>query len=306
MRIGILYQVILKKLRKSINIGGIMINTWWFNLGLYLFLYVVFTQSYKLATKNSKNDGALTVLLQFLGGFIVILFAPLFQFQFPSSYKVWAFLGIACIFYAIADRVNTTARRGLEVSTYSILGQLSTVFLILWGILFFKEGIVLKKIIGALLILTGNIIVLYQKGKFELNKYVIFSLIGNLSLSIGISVDVGISDQFNMPIYVALTLIVPSLLVLLVDKINILDVVNEFKNGNKKAILLVGGSWGIMLVLMLRAYQFGSVTTIAPIASITTILNVFVAYFLLKEKSSILKKVIAASIVVLGIVLIKI
>lgn len=47
-----------------------MINTWWFNLILYLILYVVFTQAYKVATKSSKNDGALTVLLQFLGGIL--------------------------------------------------------------------------------------------------------------------------------------------------------------------------------------------------------------------------------------------
>ena len=283
-----------------------MINTWWFYLILYLVLYIVFTQSYKIATKRSKNDGALTILLQFLGGLIVLLFVPLFKFQFPSNVKTYIFLGIACIFYAITDRVNTTARRGLDVSTYSILGQLSTVFLIIWGIIFFKESVVLKKIIGALLILIGNVIVLYRKGKFELNKYVIYSLLGNLAMSIGVSVDVGISDKFNMPIYVALTLIIPSLMILLVDKVKTSDVVSEYKNGNRNAILFVSCSWGMMIIAMLRAYQFGSVTTIAPICSVTTILNVFVAYFLLNEKKSLLKKILAALIVVLGIILIKI
>ena len=125
-------------------------------------------------------------------------------------------------------------------------------------------------------------------------------------MSIGLSVDVGISDKFNMPIYVALTLIVPSLLIFLFDRIKIKDIKNEFKDGNKKSIFLVGCSWGVMIITMLRAYQFGSVTTIAPIASITTILNVFVAYFLLKEKNSLLKKVLAALIVIIGIILIKI
>ncbi len=283
-----------------------MINTWWFNIVLYLILYIVFTQSYKIATRSSKNDGALTVLLQFIGGLIVLIFIPLFKIQFPNNYITWIFLGIACIFYAITDRVNTTARRGLDVSTYSVLGQLSTVFLIIWGIIFFKEAVILKKLLGALLIIIGNIIVLYKKGKFEFNKYVIYSLLGNLAMSIGLSVDVGISDKFNMPIYVALTLIVPSLLIFLFDRIKIKDIKNEFKDGNKKSIFLVGCSWGVMIITMLRAYQFGSVTTIAPIASITTILNVFVAYFLLKEKNSLLKKVLAALIVIIGIILIKI
>lgn len=283
-----------------------MINTWWFYLTIYLILYVIFTQAYKVATQSSKNDGALTILLQFLGGLIVLLFIPFFKFQFPTDYKTYLFLGIACIFYAISDRINTTARRGLEVSTYSILGQLSTVFLILWGIIFFKEAIVLKKIIGALLILTGNTFVIYRKGKFEFNKYVILSILSNFVMSIGLLVDVGISDKFSMPIYVAATFILPSLMISLVNKVKISDVISEYKNGNKKSILLVSASWGIMIVSYLKSFQYGSVTTIAPIASATTILNVFAAYFLLKEKNSLLKKIFAALIVILGIVLIKI
>lgn len=283
-----------------------MMNTWWFYLIIYLIVYIIFTQAFKVTTKSSKNDGALTVLLQFLSGLIVLLFVPLFKFQFPTNYKTYLLLGIACIFYAIADRINTTARRGLEVSIYSILGQLSTVFLILWGIIFFKETIVLKKIIGALLILIGNILVIYKKGKFEFNKYIIYSILGNLALSIGISVDVGISDKFSMPIYVSATLIVPSLMILLANRIKISDVIYEYKTGNKKSILLVVVSWGIAMVTYLKAFQYGNVTTIAPIASVTTILNVFISYFFLKEKNSLFKKVFAALLVILGIVLIKI
>lgn len=107
-----------------------MINTWWFNIIAYLILYIIFTQFYKIATKNSKNDGALTILLQLLGGLFVLIFMPFFKVTFPKQINAYLFLGLACIFYAIADRVNTTARRGLEVSVYSILGQLSTVFVI--------------------------------------------------------------------------------------------------------------------------------------------------------------------------------
>ena len=283
-----------------------MINTWWFNIIIYLILYVLFTQSYKLATKSSKHDGALTVLLQFLGGLTVLLFIPLFKIQFPTNIKTYILLLIACAFYAINDRINTTTRKGLEVSTHSMLSQLSTVFIITWGILFFKEPIVIKKIIGALLIIVGNIFVLYKKGKFEFNKYVLLSILCNIAFSIAISIDVGISDQFNLPLYVAITLLVPSILVFLFNKVKVSDVIEEYKTGNKKAIFVIVISWGIMIIEMIRSYQFGSVTTIAPIAAITTILNVFVAYFVQKEKDSMLKKVIAAIIVILGIILIKI
>lgn len=283
-----------------------MINTWWFNVILYLILSTIFTQSFKIATQKSKNDGALIILLEFLASMIVLLFIPFFKIQFPTNVKTYIFLGIAYVFYAIADRVNTTARRGLEVSVYSILGQLQTVFIIIWGIIFFKEEVIIKKIIGALLIILGNAMVLYKKGKFEWNKYVLFSLIGNLSLSIAISVDVGISDQFNLPIYVSSTLLIPSFIIFLIERVKFPDIISEFKNGNKKAILAVGCTWGVMIMTMLRAYQFGSVTTVAPICAVTTLLNTFVAYIALKEKDSPLRKILAALIVVLGIIIIKV
>lgn len=282
-----------------------MIDAWWFNLIAYLALNIVFTQSYKVATKSCKHDGALIVLMQFLSGVIVLVLIPFFGMSFPQDGRTYLLLALSCVLYAIADRSNTTAMKGLEVSEYSIFGQLSTVFIVTWGIIFFKEAIVVKKIIGLILILVGNVFVLYKKGKFRWNKYILFSLLGSLAMSIGISVDVGVSSQFNLPVYVALTLIVPSLLILMGERIKPRDVVGEFKNGNKKAILCIGCSWGAMIIFMMRAYQLGEVTTVAPLCALTTILNVFMAYFVQKEKDSLLRKVIATIIVVLGVVLIK-
>ena len=283
-----------------------MLDTWWFNLIAYLIVVVIFGQSYKIATKSCKKDGALTILLQFLSGALTLVLAPFYAFQFPSEPTVYIFLALACIFYAASDRINTTARRGLESSVFSILEQLSTVFVITWGILFFKEAVVLKKILGALLIIAGNVFVIYRKGKFKLNKYIILSILGNLALSIGMSIDVGISDHFNVPIYVAITLIVPSLILLIAERVNPKDIIKEFKHGNKWAIMMVGLTWGTAMLLRLRAYQFGDITTIAPLCAIKTILNVFAAYFFLKERDSLPKKIIAAIIVILGIIIIKI
>ena len=283
-----------------------MINTWWFNITVHLVLSVIFIHAYKLATKRSENDGALAIILQAIGGLITILFIPLFKIQFPANIKTYLLLGTACIFYAIAERLFVVARRGLDVSTYSILEQTLTIFLIILGLLFFNERLVINKIIGTLFVIVGNIIVLFKKGKFKFSKYTIVGLLGNLSLAIACVIDVGISDQFNLPIYVSITLIVPAFMTFLVDKIKLSDIINDVKRGNKRAILLVGATWGLMMLTRIRAYLFGSITTIAPITSITTVLNVLVAYFVLKEKDSLPRKLLAALFVVFGIVLINI
>ena len=61
-----------------------------------------------------------------------------------------------------------------------------------------------------------------------------------------------------------------------------------------------------MLISQLRAYELGSVVIVSSLCSLTIILNIFFSYFILKEKNNFIKKLIAAIIIILSIVLIKI
>lgn len=278
---------------------------WILYVSLYIILAVAFTQFYKIVTKTSKSDGTLTVLLQFIAGISALLLCPFFKFSFPTDWKVYLFLGIACIFYAISDRMNTTVRSGLEASTFSIIKQLSTVFMILAGLLFFKEPFVLKKIIGAGLIIFSNILIFYKKGKQKLDKYVFLGILSNIAFSVALFLDVNISDNFNLAFYVALTLFIPALFITIAEKVKLSNIKKEFNNGNKKAIIITSLCWGTMIVVQLRAYQLGNVTTVAPLCALTVIGNVIVGYTLLKERDSLLKKIFSAILIIISIFLIK-
>lgn len=280
-------------------------NIWWVNVILYLIFAVVMVQFYKLTTKTVKKDGALTVILETIGGLTILLLSPFFQFKFPSDFKIYIFLFIATIFYAIADRLSTTVRAGIEASTYSILKQLSNAFMILGGLIIFKEPFVLTKILGATLIIFSNILIFYKKGKLKYNKYILLGILMNISMTIALFVDVSISNNFNLPIYVAITLIVPAFLIFIFNRIKISDIKEEFKNGNKKNIFITGISWGLMILSMLRAYQLKEVTTVAPLLALTVILNVAAGYIFLNERSSLIKKIIAAVMIIISVILIR-
>lgn len=198
----------------------------------------IFTQVFKVATKTLKKAGALTILLQMTAGLVSLLLCPLFEFKFPTDISVYIMLAVSIVFYAITDRANTTVRSGIEASTFSMLGQLSTTFMIFAGLIFFKEEFVLTKFIGAMLIIFSNIIIFYKKGKFEFNKYVLLGILANISFTVALFLDVNISDNFNLPFYVALTLIIPSLLIMIFERIKPSEIKDEFVNGNKKAILI--------------------------------------------------------------------
>lgn len=273
---------------------------------IYLIIYVIFNQFYKISTKSLTKEGALTVLLEFIGAVTILLLFPFFEIKFPTDIRVYILLGLSIIFYTIVDRMNTTVRRGIEASTYSMISQLSTVFMIFAGILFFKEPFVLNKFIGAMLIVFSNIIIFYKRGEKKLDKYVLLGIIANLFFTAAIFLDVNISDNFNLPFYVTLTLGVPAILIFIFERIKFSDIKTEFKNGNKKAMIITSISWSLAIVAQLRAYQLGNVSIIAPLCALNVVLNVIVGYFLLKEKDDIPKKIISACLIILGIVLIKI
>lgn len=279
---------------------------WVIYIILYLILGVIFDQSYKIATKKLTNAGVLTIILQFIATISILIAIPFFEIKFPNDPKIYIFLLLAIIFYAINDRLNTTARSGIEASTFSIIKQLLTVFMIFAGILFFKEEFIINKFIGAILIIISNVIIFYEKGKGKINKYIILSIIANICYTIALFLDVNISDNFNLPIYIALSLGIPCFLITLVEKIKPKAIIEEFKNGNKPAIFITAISWSYMILVNLRAYQLGNVSVVAPLCALTVILNVIVGYVFLKERDNLLKKIFGAGLIILGVILISI
>lgn len=280
-------------------------NSWVTFIIMYLLFEVLYNQNYKKATRFAKKNGALTVLLELIGGISILFLCPIMGFSFPKDYKIWIFLGLAILFYTIAGRLNTDVMKGVEVSTYCILRQIPTVFTTIGGVLFFNENFVITRFIGAALIILSNIIIFYKKGDFRVNKYLLLGLLANLLTSIGRMLDISISDKMSLPVYSSLVLIVPALLTWIAERIKFSDIKEEYINGDKKAILICGSVWGLMMISLLKAYQLGQVTTVAPLAALSVLVNVIVGYIFLKERGNMIKKIISAILIVIAIILIK-
>lgn len=281
-------------------------NIWWINLIFYLLLNVAWLQLYKIATKKVKKDGAITTLLELIGAGSILVVSLFFNFKFPTNIWIYVLFGIAIIFYALNDRLQTTVRKNLEVSVVSILMQLSNVFVFIWGILFFKETFMLQKAIGAILIVIANVFLFYKKGKFVFNRYTILSFLSSIALSIAVSLDAGISGNFNLAFYAFMDLFGSAILISLVERIKPRDMLEEYKQGNKKAIIATGMVWGLYIFFMLRTYNSAPVTTVAPLGAVAVILNVIASYIFMKERNNIGKKIIAAILVILGVILVTI
>lgn len=278
-----------------------IINTWQFNLVAYLVLIVIFFQCYKKAVKSTSNDGAATVLIQCIGGVSIVLITPLFPFTFATEPSIYLLFILACIAFALADRLQTTARKHLQVSAISIIDQLVTVFLLVYGFTLFQEPVTDSKILGAFLILVGNVALFYQKGKFVFNKYTFIAIVATFCLATAFTIDIGIARQFNLPFYIMLTFIIPGILIMLVQRIEPGTVLQEFRTGKKFYYLLTGIAWSFAVFFSLRAFQFGEVSTIIPLQATAVILNVLIAYLWLGEREQKYKKIVVAILVFIGV-----
>ena len=266
---------------------------------------VIFAQAFKKSNRNMKSAGALTILLEIFTAFFAIFFIPFFDFVWPTDSNVYLTLVAVVSIYAITDRLNIEARYGLDPSVFSMLKQLSTVFLIILGFIFLKEPVVLKKIAGSLIIIFANLLLAFDKGKIKFNKYFIMSFISNFLFAVAMLINVNISNYFNLAFYTILTVFTPSMLIFIFGKHSLKELKCEFNYYDKKYFLLASFCWCLMLIASVRSYQLGNVTLIAPLLTLTSILNTMYEYFVCKNKSKFIQKVIASILIIIGVVIIK-
>ena len=282
-----------------------ILNNYIFWVILYVISAIIFAQAFKVSNSKMKDAGALTILLEVFTSLFAFILIPFFTIKFATDISVYLILLVVTIIYAFTDRLNIEARYGLDPSVFSMLKQLSTVFLLIFGFIFLKEKLILTKLIGAIIIIIANISLSFDKGKIKINKYFIMCFISNFLFAIAMLINVNISDNFNLAFYTIMTVFIPSIFIFIFGRYNIKKLKQEYKLLKKKEFFLASFCWMLMLVSSVRAYQLGNVTIVAPLLTLTAILNALYEYFILKNKKNFVIKLIASILIIIGVILIK-
>lgn len=285
-----------------------LFNTWQFNLVMYLIAIVVFFQFNRLAVKQAHDNAAATLILLLIAAVAIVPFVPLESIRFADSWLSYLLIIVASVFYAINDRLQTPIRKNLDVSIFSVTNQLVYVVMIAIGLTVFGESFVPLQILGALLIIAANVLMFSKGRKFKPTRYFWYSVLAAVALAIAISIDVGVSPQFNLPMYIAITLSTPALIIAVTEHVGLGRIKQELARPSTdvKLYLLAGIFWAVMIYFSLRALQLGGIVTVAPLQATAVLLNTLVAYVFLAERSNPIRKLIAAIIVIAGITLISI
>ena len=278
-----------------------LFNYWQVNLIFYLVFMAVFCHHYKKAVKNTKNETASTILLQLIGAVSVLFLIPFSPIKIPGSIGPYLLLLLASIFYAINNKLQTTARKNLEISTFSVINQLSFIFLTLLGFILLKEAVTWQKLTAISLILLGNSILLVKGKKLVVNGHIGTAAASALAAAIGVFISVGVSKDFNLPIYIALTFIIPALVLAAARKVKVNEVLRQLEGAEKTNYLIAATAWGLTIFFSLSALRSGPVSVVAPLQAANVLVNVVSSYFFMNEKTAVGKKIAAAGFIVAAV-----
>lgn len=256
-----------------------------------------------------KDDGsspqAQTLLFLGLGGIIAILIA-LIQGKLNLSFSpllVWNFL----LLILLLTPAYLLKYRGFqligasEVVMLAITGRLWNVF---GAWLFLHETVTFRMIVGVVLILGGVMLARYERGKFALNKGVIFVLISAALFGLGDINGFYILRTYDSSNFLIYSYLLPVAALLLLEPKTVGKLKYYLYKGRavKMGLLSLCDSLG-MLMLYLSYQAGGKAAVIGPLRSASIIITVLLAMVILKERDNIQNKLLGTFVTVAGVIL---
>lgn len=261
----------------------------------------------RVLTVESKNPRAFSIVFN-----IICIIMSLILFIATGSYKVfylpirmdaWIYLLIASLFYGLNERFRFLISKILEASVYSIIGNISVIIAFIVSFFLYKETLTFNKLLGSILIFFSLLLVSEFKKSKVSARGMFLGVITSIYLGIAMSLDKKGAIFFNPETYNILLWVAP-FIVLYFPGINTREVKIEFKKFSWRIILLAFLNF-VGFYLGLKAFILADATKVIPIVQTATLMTVIIGVFLLKEKTMLVRKLLAGVIAVVGVFLLR-
>jgi len=261
----------------------------------------------RVVSVKSKNPRALSIVFN-LTAFLIALMIFFItgankNFSLPTKFEPYLYLSIACLFYGLYERIRFYVAQVLEASLVSIINNVSLVVAFFVAAFIYSEIMTINKIGGFLLILTALFLVSVNKVSKINRQGILLAILANVFLGIGWALDKKGVIFFSPETYNVLAWFFP-LFVLYFPYLKFSDIKKEIKISSWKIVLLsflnVFGYF-----IQLKAQELADATRVISIVQTSTLFTVIFGVLLLKEKSHLLKKILAGVIAVIGVFLLR-
>lgn len=263
-------------------------------------------QRFLLKDGTKVDPMAYAVWAQFLSGFLLLIYAFIAGFKIPSNFTIiLPNLLLMLIAYTGMNIFVYKALNYTEASVFTVLFAARVIFIVLGATILLKEPFSVKQISGTALIILSIVIISFKKQNIKFKKGELFSLLAGLFLAVGAINDTYILKVFDVKSYSPFGFLIPSFLIW---GLNLRSSKNIIKLPRLKifpGIVLLAAIYSASYLFYNLAYFSGNnAGQMAAIYQITSVLTVILAIILLKERSKLLIKLLAAILGFIGVLLI--
>jgi drug/metabolite transporter (DMT)-like permease len=255
--------------------------------------------------KDDKSDPyAYAVIFQFLIAILILPVTFLHGFKIPEFNENSLVFILAAFLWGGASIFNFKALKLIEASEVTILSSVRVIITILASIFFLQESFSGLNIIGTILILVSVALVSNLKKGIKFNKGVIYTFIMALFAGLAIVADGYNLRNYDVISYNTLTNFLVVTILLVFNPRTVKQVKKIIKPDFIKKMTLLG----VFATIQGLAYMFalandGNASRVGTIRQAAVIVTVLLAIIFLKEKDHMLRKLSAAAMVTVGVIL---
>lgn len=255
-----------------------------------------------------KNDESDPLAFSFFFSFTSALLLLPFVFldpQFSSSFLPWLLVIIVGLLLSAHNFLNFTAIKHTSASIVGTIGKFKVVWVFLLGLLVAQEVWSPYKGLGILLTLIAGIILVVKFNTKSSLKGIIYSFTATFFVATALVIYTPLLEEFNVLSLTFLIFTFPALINFIVMKNRIFRVKRQYNTHSWR--LLVIGLMGVLgNIMLVEAINLGEASRVLVILEFLFILVLLGEHFILKDKTQVLRKGLAAVLATIGAILMRI
>lgn len=269
--------------------------------------YSVFYILTRVFLKEKSSDAiSYAILFNFVCTIIISAVSLKSGFVLPDIKDYYLNFALMAVVYTASQVLVFKASKTIGASDLIIFSSTRALWTIGAALLFLGETFNTPKVIGTILVLFSILYVSAEKKRIRLNRGHIFALLAAFCIGIGFVNDAYILRSADAISYGALAFIFPAFLTLMVFPRSALKLKYYLDLGMLTKIFLLGIFYSIGLIASYSAYKAGgNASQIIPIGQSVVIATVILAALFLGEREKLLKKLVAAVLVSIGVILLR-
>ena len=258
-----------------------------------------------LIHRDRTDPFAYAVVFQGIVGVLLSVVALLVGFKLPGIEAVIVPAIISVIFYGVGHIVYAKTLQKVEASAFSVLFATQAVWIMLLGIVLLGESLTTLQVLGSLFIFVGVGFLVKNFASVFKDRGTLLGLLTGLMFGIAITAWSYVGRHTDTLSWAAISFIGTSFVAFLVYPKSVQKMKPLLKPRVLVTLILLAVFYGIGSLAMLFAYKEGSFAIISPLRQTSIIVTVLLALaFLPQERNRIRRKILAAFICAIGVILI--